>query len=248
MRNEIIKKGQIFFPYQGLSFNICEIIQRFDGQSYSFLFKPNYQTIALIPTDAPFEGIQGLDLDLKKQSYEREGIPVFVSERIPPKNREELYKLLENNGLKYWDPFDLLVIENQKYCGDDLFVRRYQPQTTKNISFLGTTNLYASVKEILQNIAFGNQITIDNQKISYKDVFNALYPIYLNLYHKKVKEQLKGASNRVYKGRKPISIDPNDFDKIREAYLSKQMTATEAAKVLGVSRKTFYRMNNCVKK
>lgn len=247
MRNEIIKKGQIYFPYKGLVFNVCEITERFDGQSYSFQFRPNYKIIDLIPADASFEGIQGLDLDLRKETYERNGIPTFVSERIPPSNREELYKLLEKYGLKYWDPFDLLVIEDQKYCGDNLFVRKYQNPTSKNISFLGTTNLYASVKDILQNIASGNQITIDNQRINDKEVFVALYPIYLNLYTKKVNEQLKSASKRTYSGRKPISINQKDFCKIREAYLSKRLTADESAKMLGVSRRTFYRMMESAK-
>ena len=82
MKNETIKKGQIFFPYKGIVFNVSEIIERFDGQSYSFSFKPDYKIISLIPDGAPFEGIQGLDLDLKKEFYERKDIPVFVSERI----------------------------------------------------------------------------------------------------------------------------------------------------------------------
>ena len=100
MKNETIKKGQIFFPYKGIVFNVSEIIERFDGQSYSFSFKPDYKIISLIPDGAPFEGIQGLDLDLKKEFYERKDIPVFVSERIPPRNREGLYKLLEKKYCK----------------------------------------------------------------------------------------------------------------------------------------------------
>ena len=153
MKNETIKKGQIFFPYKGIVFNVSEIIERFDGQSYSFSFKPDYKIISLIPDGAPFEGIQGLDLDLKKEFYERKDIPVFVSERIPPRNREGLYKLLEKNGLKYWDPFDLLILENQKYCGDDLFVRKYREPMAKNVDLMETTNLYSAIKNICHLIS-----------------------------------------------------------------------------------------------
>ena len=247
MKNETIKKGQIFFPYKGIVFNVSEIIERFDGQSYSFSFKPDYKIISLIPDGAPFEGIQGLDLDLKKEFYERKDIPVFVSERIPPRNREGLYKLLEKNGLKYWDPFDLLILENQKYCGDDLFVRKYREPMAKNVDLMETTNLYSAIKEILQAIAFGDQLTIDNKKINSAETFAILFPIYLNLYTKKVNEQLKSASNRKYTGRKPISINQKDFGKIKEAYFAKQITATESAKILGISRRTFYRIINSAK-
>ena len=96
---EIIKKGQIYFEYNGLTFNVCQIYEKRVDDSYIFTFEPNYKVKDIIPPSANFEGIQGLNLNLKQNIYERTGIPTFVSERIPPKNREELYMILEKNNL-----------------------------------------------------------------------------------------------------------------------------------------------------
>ena len=117
----------------------------------------------------------------------------------------------------------------------------------KNVDLMETTNLYSAIKEALQAIAFGDQLTIDNKKINSVETFAILFPIYLNLYTKKVNEQLKSASNRKYTGRKPISINQKDLGKIKEAYFAKQITATESAKILGISRRTFYRIINSAK-
>jgi DNA invertase Pin-like site-specific DNA recombinase len=44
-----------------------------------------------------------------------------------------------------------------------------------------------------------------------------------------------------YKGRKPISIDPQKFEVIRRAWMAGEITAVAAYKKLGVSSSTFYR-------
>lgn len=72
-----------------------------------------------------FQGIPGLDLDLKKKSYTRENvIPVFISERAPAKNREDLWELLEKCDMQYLNPVEWLIRTNTQYPGDKLFVKR----------------------------------------------------------------------------------------------------------------------------
>ena len=99
----IESKGSIVIKDNGITYNICTLIQVIKGQSFSYTYIPNRNVIKLLPKGL-FEGIQGLDLDLDVKEYHREGIPVFVSERVPPENRVGLYELLEKVGLDYYDP------------------------------------------------------------------------------------------------------------------------------------------------
>lgn len=56
-----------------------------------------------------FQGIPSLNLDLKKEVYVRENIlPTFILERVPSKNREDLYDLLKSVNLTYIDPIEYL--------------------------------------------------------------------------------------------------------------------------------------------
>ena len=238
----IIKKGQIIFEYKGLTFNICEIEEIINGEGFSFVFSPYYDVIDIIPKTAHFEGIQGLDLDLGKLKYERIGIPTFISERIPPQNREGLYTELQAIGLDYYDPFELMVNSNGKYCGDNLKVRRYVPKKRQSFSLLKNTNQYGVIKSILEAIANNDKVIVDNESIDSKQAFLLLYPIYIKAYDRKVEEQLKSAKSRLYKGRQPIDINKEDFNKIYRAYKRKQLSAEDASSVLGISKSTFFRI------
>ena len=80
----IESKASIVIKNKGLTYNICTLIQLTDGESFSYTFLPNRNIIKLLP-EIIFQGIQGIDLDVDKEKYIRDGIPVFVSERVPPK-------------------------------------------------------------------------------------------------------------------------------------------------------------------
>ena len=68
-----------------------------DGQ-YEYRFYPFYNVIDMLPSHL-FQGIPGLDLSLRRASYERKNtIPVFISERTPGENREDVWQLLEIPG------------------------------------------------------------------------------------------------------------------------------------------------------
>ena len=57
-----------------------------------------------------FDGIPGLDLSLKKEKYTRKNIiPVFISERSPGKNRENLYELLHDCNMNYYNDLYTLL-------------------------------------------------------------------------------------------------------------------------------------------
>lgn len=239
---EIKKEGNIVFPYKGLNYNICELIQTSDGESFSYLFIPNYEIIDIIPKEAGFEGIQGLDLSIKKEQYFREGIPTFISERVEPQNREYLDELLKSLDLKYYDPLEILLKSKKVYSGDTLFVTPKIEEKEINIEYKKITNNYLTIKTILDNIVTNNKVTINNQSTDAKTIFELLYPIYENLYDKKIKEQIKATNNRkTYKGRPRSVINKEEFRQIYNLYLNKEIKLNDALKILNISRSTFIR-------
>ena len=118
----ICLKGQNNFIYK-----ICKITYRlFEDESFEYVFEPNYFLIDLLDSKY-FQGIPGLNLDLKKQEYIRKNIiPTFISERVPQKNREDFYELLEKLNMKFMDPIEYLIRTDEQYFGDNLFVIPYE--------------------------------------------------------------------------------------------------------------------------
>ena len=84
----ICLKGQNNFIYK-----ICKITYRlFEDESFEYVFEPNYFLIDLLDSKY-FQGIPGLNLDLKKHDSSRKYIITTVnSERVPQKNRVDSYE------------------------------------------------------------------------------------------------------------------------------------------------------------
>lgn len=82
-----------------------------------------------------FQGILGLDLSLKKKSYLRENIvPVFISERTPGENREDLWELLKACDMNYLNRLEWLVRTKTRYSGDEMYVCRPDERRRNGIS------------------------------------------------------------------------------------------------------------------
>lgn len=233
-------KASIVIKDNGLTYNICTLIQSIKGESFSYTYIPNRNIIKLL-SKGLFEGIQGIDLDVNVDKYVRDGIPVFVSERVPPKNREGLYELLDKVGLDYYDPLQYMLRTSERYFGDNLEVVEYIFPKSVDIDYRNVTNLYPVVKEIVSNIALSNNVTISGNIIDPQSYFEILYPIYLNLYKKKLEAQKKSASNRKYRGRKPKNIKEDEFNQIYALYKAKEITLRDALRIMNISRSTFIR-------
>lgn len=107
-----------------------EYIEREDG-SYSYVFTPDYSVIDMLPSSI-FQGIPGLNLDLRKEQYRRDDmVPVFISERTPGENRVDLWELLEMYGMTYLNRLEWLIRTDLQYCGDPLYVKRYEEKDEK---------------------------------------------------------------------------------------------------------------------
>ena len=77
-----------------------DFIERED-ESFTYVITPCYEVIDLLGPPH-FQGIPGLNLDLRKPRYVRDNlVPVFISERSPGKNREDLWQLLDHVGMKH---------------------------------------------------------------------------------------------------------------------------------------------------
>ena len=100
---EIVTRGDIWLKDDyNLTYKVADICYtEREDESFVYEINPNYSVISLLDTKE-FQGIPGLDLDLKKKSYIRENvIPVFISERTPAKNREDLWTLLKECDMQY---------------------------------------------------------------------------------------------------------------------------------------------------
>lgn len=70
-----------------------------------------------------------MDLDLRKKEYiRRNRVPVFISERTPSKNRENLIELLDACGMDYLNRLEWLIRTDTRYAGDSLYVCRWEDE------------------------------------------------------------------------------------------------------------------------
>ena len=112
----------------GRNYNVGEIIfEKYDDQNFQYIIKPYWKYLEFIP-EGLFQGIPGINMDIKKDSYYRVNItPSFISMRTPSESREDVIELMESVGLDYYDRFEWLLRSEMK-CGDDnLFVVRKVP-------------------------------------------------------------------------------------------------------------------------
>lgn len=108
-------------------------LERFDEQNFQYIFTPIWPVIDALPAKI-FQGIPGLDLDLRLEVYYRVNMtPVFVADRTPGRNREDLWELMESVGLDYYDRFEWLLRTKLRFSSDNLIVRRL-PHIGQNYS------------------------------------------------------------------------------------------------------------------
>ena len=228
-----------------------------DGQ-FNYSFKPFYNIIDMLP-DYLFQGIPGIDISLRRAVYERKNVlPTFISERTPGENREDVWRLLEENGMKALNRLEWLIKTNKRYSGDRFFVQGYsEPKNiNKHSMFDLAKRSDAVIGELLRIICYGDylhtqEIDInDNTRIYYYDL---LMPLYSNNYDKRRDAQQKGIDlakeRNLFRGRERIKIDTLLFDKLAREYMNGRISSTEAANRLKISKVTFLRrINQYIKK
>ena len=109
----------------GNKYSVARVdLERFDDQNFQYVFTPDWDTIDSLPTSI-FQGIHGLDMSMRLERYYRVNMmPYFISERTPSEKREDLWELLEEVGLDYYDRFEWLLRTNMRCGTDNLIVER----------------------------------------------------------------------------------------------------------------------------
>ena len=245
--------------------------ERYDDQNFQYIFSPEWSVIDSLPASI-FQGIPGLDMSLRLERYYRVNItPYFISERTPSEGREDLWELLEEVGLDYYDRFEWLLRTNMRCGTDNLIVERaeaprrfifkstevlpenLQPSdcvAIKGLHSVATTS-YQLRQCLLKILRSGAQIWNESEERTLSEeecsILLQLLMLQDSLETKQNKlrhqEGIARAKNDgKYTGRKKITVDQNLFRQIAEDFENRRITETEAMNRAGISsRSTFYR-------
>ena len=248
---EITTQGDICLKDQyNFTYKVADIIYtEREDETFVYEIKPDYSVIDLLDAK-DFQGIPGLDLDLKKESYIRENvIPVFISERAPGKNREDLWPLLKKYDMQYLNQLEWLMRTDTVYSGDKLFVQRPENKSVK-VNSIHSFGKRSSIicRKMLEIICYGGTITAPAVKIddsNRKGYFSLLMSIYSTERKYIDSKRQEGISESAkagnYKGRKKIKLDKLASQEIFSDYKAKKISSTEAAERLSISKSTFLR-------
>ena len=131
--------------------------QEFDEENFQYVISPYWDIIDGLPTSV-FQGIPGIDMDLRLEQYYRVNyIPTFIAERTPSENREDLWELLGSVGLDYYDRFEWLLRTTMRSANDNLIVERKRMKKT-----IERYEQYTC--KTLEMLQYGDQIIVDSME------------------------------------------------------------------------------------
>lgn len=248
---EIVTRGDICLNDDyNFTYKVAEIIYtEREDESFVYEIRPNYSVISLLDS-RDFQGIPGLDMELKRESYVRENvIPVFISERAPAKNREDLWKLLEECDMQFLNQLEWLIRTDTRYSGDKLYVQRPVDKTIEieSLNLLGNRSAVIC-RKILESICYGNDVISPNVVINdenrkqYFELVMSLYSTERSFLDSRRSNGIKQSAKKGnYKGRTRIKIDRLSAQEIFLDYQNRKITSTEASRLLDISKSTFLR-------
>ncbi len=270
MKKHIVKATILVTDKLNVKYNVCYLEQVFyEDDNFEYVFRPNYFVIELLDSKT-FQGIPGLNLDLKKKEYVRKNkIPTFIYERTPQKNREDLWDLLDEVGLEYLDHLEWLIRTDTTYTGDNLTVEAFKvPKERKGIDEVawGDTFVFNAVSDISADnftvikfildvitkgsfLKAGDYYIDDNNR---KAQHALIYLLFNNETKRRSRKQKigieKAKQNKKYSGRKKISVSIPLLHELSEKIDRNEMTVNAAAEVLNISSRTLYRRLEELKK
>lgn len=244
--------------------------QEFDEENFQYVISPYWEVIDGLPASV-FQGIPGIDMDLRLERYYRVNyIPTFIAERTPSENREDLWELLESVDLDYYDRFEWLLRTTMRAANDNLIVERkrvpkvIEEFTSGMLSGLqyGDKIIVDSMEAIADTTAgFTDGIfTIVTNGVNINDQSGqvlvdamtraAMVPIVVTqriiTRREHAVNRRKGIEqakkNGKYTGRKPIEVDEKVLRQVNQELKDGLITLEEAMKRTKIaSKSTFYR-------
>ena len=252
------------------NYSVGEVIfERFDDQNFQYIIKPYWKFIDQLPIGL-FQGIPGIDMDLRKEAYYRVNMtPTFISMRTPSESRENVRELMSLVGLDYYDRFEWLL-RSEIRCGDDNLIVVRKPTDNLRIQSLDQIkSRYLHPKDIVE-IDNLSDITSNNAKL-IEDLFSLLHSgvkifirtenryiddnerrtmLYLlrnmlecvdrNNRKRREKGIIEAKHNGRYIGRKPIELDEELLKKVAIAFLHNRISEQEAMYRLHINSRSTF--------
>lgn len=244
--------------------------QEFDEENFQYVISPYWEIVDGLPASV-FQGIPGIDMDLRLETYYRVNyIPTFIAERTPSENREDLWEILESVGLDYYDRFEWLIRTPMRAANDNLIVER---RRTKQVVEKYTTG-------ILSTLQYGDKVIVDSMEAiadTTAGFVDEIFTVITNgvdiisesgqmlvdittrssmipiIIAQKIIAQREYAKNRrsgieqakkqgKYTGRKPIEVDEKVLRQVNQELKAGLISVEEAMKRTKIgSKSTFYR-------
>lgn len=251
-------------------FSIGEIIlELFDEQNFQYIIKPYWQSIDALPNGL-FQGIPGINMETRNQSYYRVNIiPSFISMRTPSESREDVRELMESAGLDYYDRFEWLL-KTEIRCGDDNLIVVRKPNNNAKINGVNElTGMYLHpdnvveinnlsdfnsnnsrlVEDIYLFLQSGAKIFIkeENRFLRNDERKSMLYLLrnMLSIMDRNNKNArdigIQNAKNNgKYLGRKPIKIDTLLLKQVAFDFKNNSISEQKAMKQLGINSRSTF--------
>ena len=244
--------------------------QEFDEENFQYVIIPYWDIIDGLPASV-FQGLPGIDMELRLDRYYRVNyIPVFITERTPSENREDLWEILESVGLDYYDRFEWLLRTTMRAANDNLIVERrresqvveeFRPGILSGLQY-GDKIIVDSLEKIADTTA-GFEDSIFTVVTNGVDIVSQNSDVLVDMMVRsamvsvavtqRILERRELASKRrvgieqakkngKYTGRKPIDVDEKVLRQVNQELKAGLITVEEAMKRIKIgSRSTFYR-------
>lgn len=238
--------------------------QTFFNKEYQYIIAPYWDVIDGLDSSI-FQGIPGIAMELRLEAYYRVNVhPVFITERSPSSNREDLWDLMESVGLDHYDRFEWLMRTPLRCGNDNLIVERYREDmreyeyepgdgfvsklqygdrvNIKNQDAI-SKNPTVYTEKLLKLLGTGARVAFREEGLEIDKVTRSAIMVILRQQYYALKSMQSGkhrqgvdrAKDRgAYRGRKPIYIDEKQLRKVYQLFHSKKITESQAMDRLGI--------------
>ena len=218
-----------------------------EDETFYYTIEPLYKVTDLLEPPL-FQGIPGVNLDLRRPVYIRENrTPVLISERSPAENREDLYELLDEVGMDHLDRLEWLIRTTTHYGGDPMYFRRWTEDDELRVAPFEKLpeEERNPARRILAALCQGVDVAGDSfcsNDANRDTVYHLARFLCLKAGGRGKKAEWSARGGIQGKaGRKRIAVYDSLLAETLVSYDAGEITAAQAAGALGLSVPTFYR-------